>query len=247
MGDGATIVTETDSQYLRDALPDFNPDALTPEAVRTKIPEDAPQPAVNKDTLAKGTATTVPVPPAGNGLTADFGDLNVMIPGLEVRNAGRSVKGQTSVAYSSEKASADALKNLMLSGSMKVESVQQKADYGLVWTAEGKALPLSKTGVQSAGWQMLPSKGGNYKVAALNPPAFKVSASTLRAAATDAVKRGRFPRTETNTLNSVAGKLRSVDGSTVKPVLRTLIWQVKGKDSKGRAVSHEIRIDMPAS
>ena len=236
MGDPATIVTETDSQYLRDVLPDFTPEEQLPAS--TKTPEAAP----------KDTATTPLVAaamPAGNGLTIDFGDLNVMIPGLQVHGKTKNVKGQTSVAYSSEQADATTLKNLIISGTLKIESVQQKADYGLVWSAGGKLLPLSKTGTQSAGWQSLNSRNSDYKTVVPTAPKFNVSIATLRAAATDAVKRTRLPRTETNKLNSAAGRIRSVDGSEVKPVLRTLIWQVKGKDARGRAVSHEIRIDMP--
>ncbi len=240
MGDPATIVTETDSQYLRDALPDFAPVAATPAA-----PKSAAAP---KDTATVAAIATPPAAaalPAGSGLTIDFGDLNVMIPGLQVRNATKSVKGQTSVAYASEKAEVTALKNLIVSGAFKVESVQQKSDYGLLWTAEGKSLPLSKTGIESAGWQTLTGRGGDYKLAAFTAPAFKATAATLRAAATDAVKRARLPRGETTTLNSAAGKIRSVDGSTIKPVLRTVIWQIKGKDARGRGVTKEIRIDLP--
>jgi hypothetical protein len=242
MGDPATIVTETDSQYLRDALPDFAP--VTPSAAADiKAPETAPK---DTATIAAATPPTVTATlPAGSGLTIDFDDLSVKIPGLQVRNATRNVKGQTSVAYSSEKADVATLKNLVVAGTLKVESVQQKSDYGLLWTAEGKSLPLSKTGTESAGWQALTARGGDYKLAAFTPPTFKATPATLRAAATDAVKHARLPRGEANTLNSAAGKIRSVDGTTVKPVLRTVIWQIKGKNARGRGVSKEIRIDMP--
>lgn len=241
MGDPATIVTETDSQYLRDALPDFAP--VDPLPASTKTPQTAP-----KDTAAT-TVVTPPVAtaalPAGSGLTVDFGDLNVMVPGLQVRNATQSAKGKNAVAYASEKADVTALKNLIVSGALKVESVKQKSDYSLVWTAEGKSLPLSKTGTESAGWQPLTARSGNYVLVAFNAPAFKATPATLRAAATDAVKGARLPRAETAKLNSAAGKIRSVDGNTVKPVLRTLMWQITGKDARGRSVSKEIRIDLP--
>lgn len=241
LGDPATIVTETDSQYLRDALPDFDPvpAAAAPEPVVAEKPA-----APVADTTPKPAETPVAAPAtAGPGLNVDFGTVTVFLPDLKVRNADRSVKGTSGASYSSETPTITT-KTLTVRGAA-VERVQQRLSYNAVAKQGGTTLVLTALGTQSGPWQDLKGANGRYTIAAQPALRFNPSPSGIRNAVQKAARAQRLSRKEEQSFVAAVRNARSVTEAPLDVALRTATWRIEGKDEKGKRFTKEVRIDLP--
>ena len=83
LGDHATIITETDSNYLKDMVVDLKPSYAD-------IPRDTIQ-VRQPDTAQTDTALVKKAGPApsGNGLNIAFKDVSAFIPGVSAKPAGK--------------------------------------------------------------------------------------------------------------------------------------------------------------
>lgn len=237
LGDSATIVTETDSQYLKSAFSDFEAGVLPEKAAPQPLVATPPAP----DTAAVAAPAASPAP-AGPGLKADFGTVQVFVENLRVRNGDQKIDRADRVAYSSD-GSAFSGKNLVLTGAAKGAVVQQKTDYGLVLNTGKELLPLPALGTQSTGWQALSGNDGKYPVASAQAPAFKLSNARIKSAAQEAARKAKMNRKDETALLDRLRNVKTVDGDLITARPATLHWQVKGKDGKGKAFTKEIRVD----
>lgn len=234
----ATIVTETDSLYLQDMVPDpaFEAPVAAAPARDTAVAATAPA----KDTASTTPAPQPPVPAAPAGLTADFGNVQITLPGVEARPSSRSLKGATSAAFtlSDDEFSG---KSILVSGGT-VKRIQQRTGYSAVVEIGGKPVLLSDIGTAYTGWQSLNGKAGNYTLAATTPPAMKMSAATLRTAVQKAARKQRLDRKAEQKL------LASAKGLSTPPLSmapRAYTWKIDGTDASGKAFSKDVRIDVP--
>lgn len=238
MGDSSTIVTETDSQYLRSVFSDYE---TTLPVEKEALPATPPK----ADTVATPPPAETAVTPLksqnGPGLAIDFGDFNVFIENLRVRNEDASAKGSKSVAYASD-GSAFKPKNLIVTG-VPTASLKQKADFELVVNTGKELLPLPALGKQSTGWQTISGKEGSFRLAAPSEPSFKITPATVKSAAQQAARKARMASKDQTALLNRLGRLKKVDGDLLQPRTVATLWQVTAKDAKGRSVTKEIRVD----
>ncbi|RYD53139.1 MAG: hypothetical protein EOP52_03085 [Sphingobacteriales bacterium] len=239
MGDSTTIVTETDSQYLKSAFTDFEASAA-PKPVSSAAPVAVPAPVT--DTASDPAVPASPVAATGPGLKADFGDVQVFIENLRVQNGDRTVKGTSSAAYSSD-GTAFTGKNLVLTGMASGATVQQKTNFGVVLNTGKQMLPLPSLGTQSTGWQALSGKNGTYALTAVKAPAFKLSAASIKNAAQQALRKARVSRKDETTLLASLASVKDIDGDILTAKPTAMLWQIRGKDTKGKSVTRDIRVD----
>lgn len=240
MGDSATIVTETDSQYLRSAFADYdvsNPVETTPVPENPKI--DSPAATLPKN----DTPTTVAKKQAGKGLTTDFGDIEVFIENLRVRNEDANAKGSRSMAYSSD-GSAFRPKNLVVNGGdANGASLKQKTDFEVVLNTGKELLPLPSLGKQSTGWQSVSGKNSTFSLSESQVPTFKITNASIKNAAQQAARKARMSSKEQTALLNRLGRVKTVDGDLLQAKPVATMWQVTAKDAKGKTVTKEIRVD----
>lgn len=239
LDDPATIVTETDSTYLQDMVPDpafDEPAASSPPPARDTMAATAPP----RDTVAAAAPPKPATAPSPAGLTADFGDVQVILPAVAARDASKSVRGARSAAYTLSGASFSGKTMSVRGGTAK--RVQQRTGYSAVVEIGGKNVLLSDISTMYTGWQPLSGKGGDYTLASTSPPAIKVSLTTVRSAVQKAARKQRLDRkAEQKLLASV----KSLSSPPLSLVPRAYTWKIDGTDAKGKAFSKEVRIDVP--
>ena len=237
LGDSATIVTEADSQYLQDMVPDPAFDAST----ATPAPDTAAAAAQpTRDTVASVPPTKPTEAPAPSGLAADFGDVQVVLPGVEARGGNRSLKGASSAAFTLSGTEFSG-RSIAVRGAT-VKRIQQRTGYSAVVEIGGKPVLLSDIGTMYSGWQSLNGKGGDYKLAQAAAPLAKVSATTLRNAVQKASRKQRLDRKTEQKLLASAKSL-STPPLSMQP--RVFTWKIDVADAKGKSFSKEVRIDVP--
>ncbi len=243
MGDSATIVTETDSQYLRSVFSDYEgADPVETTPVVPKAPKlDSPAATAPKtDTVATAAP---PKKQPGKGLTTDFGDVQVFIENLRVRNENANAKGARSVAYGSD-GTAFRPKNLVVNdGKAAGASLRQKTDFEVVLNTGKELLPLPSLGRQSTGWQAVSGKNGTFALNEPQAPAFKVTNAAIRNAAQQAARKAKMASKEQTALLNRLSRVKTVDGDLLQARPVATLWQVTAKDAKGKAVTKEIRVD----
>jgi len=242
LGDPATIVTETDSQYLRD----FVADARMPAAPLQTPPAAAPDTDRRPDTAAKQVPAEPPAAvAAAAGLNADFGEIRVFIPGIEPRTFSSSIKNKRSAAY--QLASGRLAGNqLQISGSGKVDRVSQRYETDIVYRHELGVLVLEALHYTS-GWQTLKGNA-TVRITGLEEKSLHYTRATparIRTAVTRAARGEGFSRKKEQEYLDGIRNIRSANQKPLDVELRTVIWQITGKDSKGKTFHKELRIDMP--
>lgn len=241
MGDSATIVTETDSQYLRSAFADYETTSpAEPAAPLAQAPKiDSPAANVPKT----DTPVSVAKKPSGPGLLADFGDVQVFIENLRVRNEDANAKGVRSVAYSSD-GSAFRPKNLVVNnGNATNASLKQKTDFEVMLNTGKEILALPSLGRQSTGWQAISGKGTTFALTEPQAPDFKVTNASIKNAAQQAARKARLSSRDQTALLNRLSRVKTVDGDLLQTKAVATIWQVTAKDAKGKTVTKEIRVD----
>lgn len=242
MGDSATIVTETDSQYLKSAFADYE----TASPVASPQPETATPPKTDTPASAAPKATEVPVAAkkqTGPGLSADFGDMEVFIENLRVREGSAPAKGARSAAYASD-GSVFRPKNLVVSGATAAgASLKQKTDFEVVLNTGKEMLPLPSLGRQSTGWESVSGKAGTFALSTPPEPAFKVTNAAIKNAVQQAARKAGMSSKEQTALLNRLSRVKTVDGDLLQAQATATLWQVTAKDAKGRPVTKEIRVD----
>jgi hypothetical protein len=249
LGDSSSIVTETDSQYLRDYVTDFQPKEPVAAAATT-----TPEPALPaKDTAkpAQQPAPEKPEPaeqqaaPKGNGLNVDYKDINVFIPGVTTRTYGRNaVKGNSaSFGLTGGKLNGN---QLQVSGGT-VTKVNQRYQTAVVLRNELGTLQLDALSYTS-GWEALKGGRNGYYITGLEENRLghsNANANAIRSAVSRALRSKRLSRKkEQEWLNSIRN-VRAVNQKPLSVVLHSVVWQIEGKDGKGKSFRKELRIDLP--
>lgn len=247
LGDPATIVTETDSQYLQDMVPALEPaqepkpQPAVPEKADTPKPAERPAP---KDTVA----TTKPAAPAKtvNGLNIAFSEVTVSIPNITTRSYSRGdLKKTNSATYELTGGNLNG-SQLLVSGG-KASRVQQRYQTAVVVKNGGKTLFLSGFNNYTSAWQTL--KGGSsFPISGLDERRLGFSKATpaaIRNAVQKAARNKRMSRKEEQQWISAVRNVRAVNQSPCAVVLRSVMWRVEGTGSDGKKFNKEVRIDIP--
>lgn len=245
LGDRSTIVTETDSQYLRDMVPEYQPakpvDAPAADTTAQSVatPDTtavAPQePIVSKTAPAEPEET--PVPPKGKGLTIDLKEVDIFIPDVAASGSGGS--------YTLKSGSLNG-RQVTVSGAT-VQRFSQRYQSTVVAKNNLGTLVLDNLGTTS-GWQPLHGNGKSFTISGLDAGRLntaKVTPATIQNAVTRAAKRSRISKSAQQKWIASVGNVRSANQKPLSVKLRSVMWKIDGKDAKGRPFSKQVRIDMP--
>jgi hypothetical protein len=253
LGDPATIVTETDSQYLRDFITDIHLPA--PQAEATVAAPTAADTTQQADTVARqGQSAEEPVKKeptakeavaaAEQGLTVDFGEITVFIPNIETRTYSGSPKSRNSAAVQLTGGKI-AGNSIRISGKGKVERINQRYETSVRYKHASGTLLLESLNYTSD-WKSLKA-GREVTIVGLEEKKLQYKKATpaqIRTAVTKAARAKKLSKKkEQDYLNGIRN-IRSVNQKPLDVVLRTVIWEISGRDSKGRAFKKELRIDM---
>ncbi|PZF72963.1 hypothetical protein [Taibaiella soli] len=243
IGDSSTIVTEADSKYLEDFVTDIQP--KTPDtatvSTETTTPKDTVQAAPKEQPKQQEPVTQAP---KGNGLTVEFKDVTVFIPGVSSKS-GNSKHNGNSAAYGLSGGELNG-SQLQISGGT-VQKLTQRYTTSVILDGDLGTFVLEQLNHTSS-WTPLKGNGSNYYITGLDDRHLEhsnASANAIRSAVQRAAKAKRLSRKKENELLNSVRNVKAVNQKPLEVVLRTVVWQIEGKDAKGKSFRKELRIDMP--
>lgn len=257
LGDSSTIVTETDSQYLRDLVTDFNPTIPehTEEPASDTASKPAPQQATDT-TTAPAQATAQPTAeekpkqeatqPQGNGLTVAFKDVTIFIPGITVKTyRTQNLEKANGASYQLTGGKLPGNQIKITSGT--VTKVSQRYQTVVMIKNSLGTLPLDALN-STTDWQALPGGRNGYNITGLDSRHLQYSRANnaqIKKALERAMRAHRISRRkEREWLNSIA-RVRAVNQPPLSVTLRSVMWKIEGKDARGRSFQKQVRIDLP--
>lgn len=245
MGDPATIVTETDSQYLTDVVNDLNMVNSRPITIAAKDTAKAPVTDIAKP-VETPAATDAPATATGDGLRVPFPQAKLFIPGIKTKTY-KEPNLETDYGASYEIVSGELQGNQLIVEGANIEDVYMRYQTIVVARNNLGMLPLESLR-KLTDWKKVSGKNGTYKIDGLDKKkleGIKVSNKAIRNAVTRDAKSRRLSRNATQQwLNSV----KKTNNTSQKPLnieLRSVMWKVTGKDANGRPFQRQLRIDVP--
>jgi len=242
LGDSATIVTETDSQYLKDDIMDMEP-APQPAAEKAAPPVTEQKPRPAKDTLAAAKQTRQEA-----GHTINFGTAKLVLAGWSARDARRqNAARDNSLSYTLSSGNAGAGK-LVFYG-VKTVTVKQRYQSRVMLSSSLGTVDLRDLGLYTSGWTTLKGAASDdaqsFGLSSLNNISYaQVNNSKIRNAADRELRKRR---TGSRTIQSWMKEIRKVRNANDKPcniVLDNVQWQISGTDANGKAFQKNIRVDI---
>lgn len=249
LGDPATIVTETDPQYLQDNVTDFQSRPVRPsDSAVVKDTAVIPVPVVKADT-PKAAA----LPPAekvnGKGLNIAFKPFTVFIPGIGTKSFRQqdpaNAKG---VSYSLENGRLEG-NNLQVTGATVTKVMQRYQTVVILKDKDAGNILLQSLGTYSSDWQAVKGSGNDYPIRGISKGQLRyqdISESSVRNAIKKAARSNRLSRKEEDHLLKITRNIRSAAQAPLSIALQSVIWKITAKDASGRSVEKEIRIDVNA-
>lgn len=253
LGDPATIVTESDSQYLQDFVADIKPiqpvvaetNTVDTTPVQTPAKEEPKQAEQPKKEEPKQEPKAAPAP-KGNGLKVEFKEITVLIPNIGTRTYKiQDTKKANGATY--EITSGTLVGNKIQAGGGTVTKVSQRYQTVIAVKNDMGTLVLESLN-RTTDWQTL--KGGNntFTISGLDAKQLqyiKASPAAIKNAVTRAVRNKRMSRaTEQKWLKSVS-KVRDANDKPLIVMLRSVMWKIEGKDASGKPYQKQLRIDIP--
>lgn len=243
LGDSSTIVTETDTAYLKSMfMPQANVSTTT-NPVETNVSDTVKSDSLTiakKDTLISKPKDTVVASKVADGLHIDFGENVFVFEKVEVVGKN-NVKGN-SASYTL-KPGTELNNALIKSLKGKIVQITQQYETELYFIKEGLSLPLSQIKTYSSSWENL---GKDFKIQ-LNEKKLQytqASSAQLKKAADAAIKSARIKKSIEKKLLTQTSKL--VAGQKeIQPKLKTVKWKIKATDDRNKQVSYNVRIDIP--
>lgn len=247
MGDPATIVTETDTQYLADIVPDLNLNTGRPVTIASTKPDSTPPAAVPDTTQAPTPASeTVAAQPTGKGLKVPFPQVEFFIPNIETKTY-KEPNLETDYGASYELTEGTLRDNKIYIKGAQIEDVYMRYQTIIVARNNLGTLPLESLR-KLTDWKKQKGSNGVYEIEGLEPnklEGLKVSNKAIRNAVSRDARGRNWSRSGVQKwLNAV----RNTRNSTQKPLhteLRSVMWKVNGKDANGRPFTRQLRIDVP--
>lgn len=254
LGDTTTIVTESDSTYLKDFVEDVKPSSVTTAAADSTpaVPADTavkqPEPvATQSEPEKKGDIEEKAEKPAtANGLAIVFKNVSVVIPDIKARSGSseKAISNANSVTY---QLSGGTLNNkeIKVSGGT-VESISQKVQSVVEVRNNLGTLELSNLTANS-GWVKLKGSKNEYTISGLTAsqlPAPRISPSSLRNAVSRAAKAQRMKKAKEQQWLNAVKNVRSATQKPLRLTLKSVTWKIDGKDGSGKRYSKQIRMDI---
>jgi hypothetical protein len=245
LGDSSTIVTENDPQKLKDLVTD-----LQPVIPSSENKEEDTKPETKSDTAKTAKAETTPANtqqpsvPDVAGLKAEFKEVAILIPGLNVKQAGNpNLQKANGAVYSLQGGEING-SSLKISGN--ITKVSQRYQTVVVLKNDMGTLLLDALGT-TTGWKQI-NGNGTYKITGLDAASLVVpdaDGSDIRQAATKAAQHRRWSRKKIQELQNEIRRVRNPNQKPLSLVLRSVMWKIDGKDAQGKLFSKQVRVDVP--
>lgn len=243
LGDSATIVTEKDSQYLKDEVLDIEPRNKVVADTAVAVPAHKPE----ATTPHRDTVVTTKRQPEEPGQSIDFGGAKVVLTGLKLKEPRRQNPAQENgLTYSLNSGSLGSSK-LVVYGAKNI-TVKQKYQSRLMLKSDLGTVDLRDLGIYTSGWNTIPgNNSGNsqsFTLSALHHLAFsQVNNNKIKNAADRELRKRR---TNSRTIQNWLKEIRRVRSATDEPceiMLDNVQWQISGTDEKGKTFHKTIRVD----
>ncbi|GAA4464783.1 hypothetical protein GCM10023093_15830 [Nemorincola caseinilytica] len=244
MGDPSTIVTESDPQQLKDLVADLNP--VIPPSQDPEEPKPADTPAATSQPAAAQQQQPAPSAlPSGPGLRAEFRDVTIVVPGLEVKQSGnKNLQNANGAVYTLTNGNINGA-TITISGT--VTKVSQRYQSVVMMKSDIGDIPLDALSITSR-WETVKGSGNTYKIAGLDERSiqfYDADNEDIRSAVQKAARRRRVSHRRMQDMLNDVRKVRSVNQKPLHGELRSVMWKIDGKDASGRAFSKQIRVDIP--
>ncbi len=246
MGDPATIVTETDSQYLADVVNDLNMTSSRPVTIAS-TEKDMPATTTTDSTQQQVAAATMPeTPVTGAGLEVPFPQVTFFIPGISTKTY-KEPNLETDYGASYELTEGSLVGNKITIQGAEINDVYMR--YQTIIVARNKlgTLPLESLR-KLTDWKKVQGTNSVYKIEGLEEnklQGLKVSNKAIRNAVSRDARRRNWSR---NGIQQWLNAVRKTKNTTQAPMhteLRSVMWKVNGKDANGRPFTRQLRIDVP--
>jgi len=251
LGDSSTIVTETDSQKLRDFVTDLQPTATTTTT------RDTPAAKPQQDTVQK-TAAVAPTPvptvtpqpqhtqATPKGITAAFTDLSVTIPNTTAKGgSNQNLQRANGATY---QLASGTLNGNTLNITGNVTKVSQRYQTMVVLKDDDMGTLQLDELASTTDWTPLKGRGSVYNITGLDANHLnydKASNREIRDAVTKACRKHRMSRKKEQDWVDDVRSVRAVNQKPLTLTVRSVMWKIDGKDAKGRNFSKQVRIDLP--
>lgn len=239
LGDSSTIVTEKDSQYLKDEVMDLVP------SQRLLVDTSVPAPKKEKETVVRDTTT--PREQTVSGYTINFGDSKIVMAGLQAKDARRQNAAKDDGLTYSLRSGNIASSKLYIYG-VKNATIKQRYQSRLMLKSNLGSVDLRDLGLYTSGWNTIPaSQSGTtatINLSGLNNISYAPVNNNKIKNAADRELRKR--RTNSRTIQSWMKEIKRVRGANDEPcdiILDNVQWQISGTDAKGKPFHKTIRVD----
>jgi len=245
LGDSSTIVTERDSQYLKDDILDFEPKntVATAEAAKPDTVVKAAAPAEKPEEPVKPSPKFAEA--AGYGIS--FGNVKIVFEGIGANDAGRqNAEKQDGLSY--------VVKSGKLAGAKihvygaKDVTIRQRYQSRLALNSSLGTVDLRNLGLYTTGWKNVNASrsGAEYVFALtdLNRIAFSnVNNAKIKNAADKELRNRRSSKRTIQNWMKEIGNVRSANDNPCDIILDNLQLQVSGTGTDGKAFRKNIRMD----
>lgn len=245
IGDPATIVTETDSQYLADVVPDLKMNTGRPATIASTKPDSTTAPVADTSQPPTPAAEAVAAQPTGKGLKVPFPQAEFFIPDITVKTY-KEPNLETDYGASYEITEGTLVGNKIYIKGANIDDVYMRYQTIIVARNDLGTLPLESLR-KLTDWKKLKGSNGVYEIDLEQKKleGLKVSNKAIRNAVNRDAKNRNWSRSG---IQKWVNSLRNVKSSTSKPMhteLRSVMWKVTGKDANGRPFQRQLRIDVP--
>lgn len=242
LGDSATIVTEKDSQYLRDMVMD-----IQPAYDNNPEPQKPVKDTVKKQPVRDTVTTTTKQEAVAPGLAVEFGGTKMVLAGLDASQPRKqNADKENELSFSLR--SGEPGKGKLVFYNAKNVTVKQRYQSRLLLKSPLGTVDLRDLGLYTSGWNTVAvSNKGNtqsFDLNALLHPAFSQvnNAKVKNAADRELRKRRAGSKAIQGWMKEIKG-IRNANDKPCDIELDNIQWQVSGTDAQGKPFRKTIRID----
>lgn len=246
LGDSSLMVIETDEEQLKDLVTDLKPEIPRAEDnYAAEEEEKAPETDTAKTAAAEPEKEKTVSLPKGKGLRAEFKQVTVVIPGLNVK-MGRDIdlKKAYGVAYFLNDGDING-STMHLEG--EITRVSQRYQSIVVMSSVFGDIPLGKL-LHTAEWEEIKGSNNTYPIRGLKPSELdykRANTNSIHYAIRRAGQRRHLSRRNIQELLNGVRRVRSVKQKPFRVALKTVMWKIDGRDKDGKPFSKQVRIDIP--
>ncbi|MEZ5017797.1 MAG: hypothetical protein R2800_12140 [Flavipsychrobacter sp.] len=241
LGNERTIVTETDSVYLQDLVLDLDFAPAEEEEVKEVLTD-----SVRFEQAKKNVVVSKEMMLSGGGLKVPFPQVTMFIPSITTRTfQEQDLKKAHGASYQITSGTLD--NNYLILQGATIKEVAMR--YQTVIMVSNDLGMLELTSLRKlTDWKSMEGKNGMYNLEELdikNLDYTKVSNNAIRNAVNRATKSKRMRRSAQVSWENSVKDVSHTNQKPLYPVIRAVMWRVRGIDKDGNHFQKQLRIDIP--